>query len=56
MEELNRTAAPYPSKRCVHELFETQVRQAPDAMAVTYAGERLSYAISMRTRTGLHII
>ncbi|WP_311966951.1 amino acid adenylation domain-containing protein [Bradyrhizobium archetypum] len=43
LEELNRTAAPYPSERCVHELFEAQVRQAPDAMAVTYAGEHLSY-------------
>ncbi|WP_198028165.1 amino acid adenylation domain-containing protein [Bradyrhizobium murdochi] len=43
LEELNRTAAPYPSERCIYELFEAQVRQAPDAMAVTYAGEHLSY-------------
>ncbi|WP_392692096.1 AMP-binding protein [Bradyrhizobium sp. RDI18] len=43
LEELNRTAAPYPSERCIHELFEAQVRQTPDAMAVTYAGEHLSY-------------
>ncbi|ANW03100.1 hypothetical protein LMTR13_26110 [Bradyrhizobium icense] len=43
LEELNRTAPPYPSERCIHELFEAQVRQAPDAMAVTYAGEQLSY-------------
>ncbi|KRR06144.1 hypothetical protein CP49_37595 [Bradyrhizobium valentinum] len=43
LEELNRTAAPYPSERCIHELFEAQVRQAPDAMAVTYADDRLSY-------------
>ncbi|MER8621968.1 condensation domain-containing protein, partial [Mesorhizobium sp. M1409] len=28
LEELNRTAAPYPSDRCIHELFEQQVRRA----------------------------
>nr|WP_245320072.1 amino acid adenylation domain-containing protein [Bradyrhizobium sp. LMTR 3] len=43
LEELNRTAAPYPSERCIYELFEAQVRQAPNATAVTYAGEHLSY-------------
>ncbi|MBT1517023.1 amino acid adenylation domain-containing protein [Bradyrhizobium sp. SRL28] len=43
LEELNRTAAPYPSKRCIHELFEAQVRQAPDAVAVVHEDERLSY-------------
>ncbi|WP_354172956.1 MULTISPECIES: condensation domain-containing protein, partial [unclassified Bradyrhizobium] len=31
LEELNRTAAPYPAEQCIHELFEAQVRQAPDA-------------------------
>ncbi|WP_373420515.1 condensation domain-containing protein, partial [Mesorhizobium sp. L48C026A00] len=29
VEDLNRTAAAYPSQRCIHELFEAQVRQAP---------------------------
>ncbi|MCA6113197.1 non-ribosomal peptide synthetase, partial [Bradyrhizobium cenepequi] len=43
LEELNRTAAPYPEQRCIHELFEAQVRQAPDAVAVIDADERLSY-------------
>ncbi|MEX4005534.1 condensation domain-containing protein, partial [Paraburkholderia sp. EG285A] len=36
LEELNRTAAAYPSDKCIHELFEAQVRQAPDAVAVVY--------------------
>ncbi|MCA6113285.1 condensation domain-containing protein, partial [Bradyrhizobium cenepequi] len=31
LEELNRTAAAYPSEVCIHALFEAQVRQAPDA-------------------------
>ncbi|MGY3638866.1 amino acid adenylation domain-containing protein [Bradyrhizobium sp. Lot33] len=43
LEELNRTAAPYPSERCIHELFEAAVRRAPDAVAVVCAAERLSY-------------
>jgi amino acid adenylation domain-containing protein len=32
--EFNDTAVPYPADRCVHELFEDQVRQVPDAVAV----------------------
>ncbi|MET4538222.1 amino acid adenylation domain-containing protein, partial [Bradyrhizobium sp. JR1.7] len=43
LEELNRTAAPYPAEQCIHELFEAQVRQAPDAVAVVCEGERVSY-------------
>ncbi|WP_456639423.1 non-ribosomal peptide synthase/polyketide synthase [Bradyrhizobium sp. USDA 10063] len=43
LEELNRTAAPYPEQQCIHQLFEAQVRQAPDAVAVVDADERLSY-------------
>ncbi|MER9600531.1 condensation domain-containing protein, partial [Mesorhizobium sp. M0244] len=43
LEDLNRTAAAYPSQRCVHELFEAQVRQAPEALAVVHEDERLSY-------------
>ncbi|MFH0303606.1 AMP-binding protein, partial [Bradyrhizobium sp. 31Argb] len=43
LEELNRTAAPYPSQRCIHELFEAQVRGAPDAVAVVCGAERVSY-------------
>ncbi|MET4484404.1 amino acid adenylation domain-containing protein, partial [Bradyrhizobium sp. F1.13.3] len=43
LEELNRTAAPYPSERCIHELFEQQVRRAPEAVALVHEDERLSY-------------
>ncbi|MCA6113253.1 condensation domain-containing protein, partial [Bradyrhizobium cenepequi] len=41
LEELNRTAAPYAEQQCIHELFEAQVRKAPDAVAVIDADERL---------------
>nr|WP_234684919.1 AMP-binding protein [Bradyrhizobium sp. Oc8] len=43
MEELNRTAEPYPSHKCIHELFETEVRKAPHAVAVVDAETDLSY-------------
>ncbi|TJW91368.1 MAG: amino acid adenylation domain-containing protein, partial [Mesorhizobium sp.] len=43
LENLNRTAADYRSNRCIHELFEAQVRQAPEAAAVVCDDERLSY-------------
>ncbi|QPB24417.1 amino acid adenylation domain-containing protein (plasmid) [Rhizobium sp. 007] len=43
LEDLNRTAAAYPSERCIHELFEAQVQKAPEAVAVVHEDERLSY-------------
>jgi len=41
--ELNETAAPFSAEKCVHELFETQVEYAPDAIAVRLGREKLSY-------------
>ena len=39
----NATARAYPAGECVHELFEAQVAASPDAVAVSYEGEQLSY-------------
>ena len=39
----NRTERDYPREACVAELFERQVRRAPEAVAVEYGDERLSY-------------
>ncbi|MDE2471739.1 MAG: AMP-binding protein, partial [Bradyrhizobium sp.] len=41
--EWNDTAAAYPQERCLHELFAGQAAQAPDAVAVIYQEQRLSY-------------
>ncbi|GAK51449.1 amino acid adenylation domain protein [Candidatus Moduliflexus flocculans] len=41
--EWNQTATDYPKNACIHELFEEQVIQTPDAVAVVYNGERLTY-------------
>ncbi|TIU44166.1 MAG: amino acid adenylation domain-containing protein, partial [Mesorhizobium sp.] len=43
LEELNRTEADYPSSLCIHELFEQQVRQAPEAVALVHEDEALCY-------------
>ncbi|WP_342213962.1 AMP-binding protein, partial [Rhizobium favelukesii] len=58
LEELNRTEADYPSDLCVHELFEAQVRRAPEAVALVYDDERLSYgALNARAnRLAHHLI
>ena len=40
--EWNDTRTDYPV-RCVHELFEAQVERSPDAIAVAFAHERLTY-------------
>ncbi|MBB4635036.1 non-ribosomal peptide synthetase/type I polyketide synthase [Longimicrobium terrae] len=36
MAEWNRTAAPYPAERCIHQLFQEQTRRTPDAVAVQW--------------------
>ena len=41
--EWNATQAAFAQDRCIHELFEEQVRRKPQAMAVVHEGERLSY-------------
>jgi len=41
--EWNQTTVDYPRGRCVHELFEQQVEQTPEAVAVSYEGEHITY-------------
>jgi amino acid adenylation domain-containing protein len=43
VEEWNRTAAPYPADRCIHQLFEAQAARTPDAVAVAFGGRSLAY-------------
>ena len=40
--EWNRTEAAYPQK-CMHELFEDQVRRSAEAVAVEFDGQKLTY-------------
>jgi len=41
--EWNNTAREYPQDKCIHQLFEEQVQQTPDAIAVVFEGEQLTY-------------
>jgi amino acid adenylation domain-containing protein len=41
---LNATQAAYPHEQTIHQLFEAQVVARPDAIAVIFGDERLSYA------------
>ena len=41
--EWNAAKTPASSERCVHEVFETQAGETPDAIALVSSNERLSY-------------
>ena len=44
VEEWNRTEVEYEGRECVQELFEEQVERTPEAVAVVYEEQALSYA------------
>ena len=41
--EWNRTEQEYPRDKCVHQLFEEQVERTPEAVAVVFEDQRLTY-------------
>jgi amino acid adenylation domain-containing protein len=43
-DDPNRSEAPFPRDRCVHELFEAQAKLRPDAVALTFGHRSLTYA------------
>ena len=42
--EWNDTAADTPRDKCIHELFEEQVARTPDAVALVFEDQQLTYA------------
>ncbi len=42
--EWNDTKAQYPSDKCIHQLFEDQVQRSPDAVALVFQDQQLTYA------------
>ncbi|MBP1122769.1 MULTISPECIES: non-ribosomal peptide synthetase [Pseudomonas] len=44
LHDWNATAADFPSEDCLHSLIEAQVRATPDAPALIFAAEQMSYA------------
>jgi len=43
LAEWNDTRAGYASEKCIHELFEEQVQRAPEAVAVVFEDQELTY-------------
>ena len=41
--EWNDTQRDYPKNKCIHQLFEAQVEKSPDAVAVTFEDQQLTY-------------
>ncbi|WP_416212830.1 amino acid adenylation domain-containing protein, partial [Nostoc sp. LEGE 12450] len=41
--EWNNTQAEYPQDKCIHQLFEEQVARTPDAVAVVFENQQLTY-------------
>ncbi|MEH1866379.1 MAG: amino acid adenylation domain-containing protein [Nostoc sp.] len=41
--EWNNTQADYRQDKCIHQLFEEQVKRTPDAVAVVFENEQLTY-------------
>ncbi|HXM35036.1 MAG TPA: amino acid adenylation domain-containing protein, partial [Pyrinomonadaceae bacterium] len=44
LSDWNTTRAEYPRKRCIHQLFEDQVKRTPDVVAVVFGSDRVTYA------------
>jgi amino acid adenylation domain-containing protein len=42
--EWNNTQTDYPACKCIHQLFEEQVQRTPDAVAVVYSEQQLTYS------------
>ena len=41
--EWNNTQTEYPHDKCIHQLFEEQVEKTPDAVAVVFQNQQLTY-------------
>ena len=43
MIEWNDTKTDYPRDKCIHQLFEEQVEKSPDAIAVVFEDQQVTY-------------
>ncbi|MBW4678524.1 MAG: amino acid adenylation domain-containing protein [Microcoleus vaginatus WJT46-NPBG5] len=43
LQSWNENEADYPNETCIHHLFENQVQQTPDAVALVFEGKQLTY-------------
>lgn len=53
----NATKAEYPTDQCIHHAFEAQVAKTPDAEALSFEGESLTYSeLNARANEMAHIL
>jgi natural product biosynthesis luciferase-like monooxygenase protein len=53
----NATSADFPADQCIHQAFEAQVAKTPDAEALSFEGESLTYAaLNARANEMAHIL
>ena len=51
------TLTPYPNIKCIHELFEIQASQNPDAIAVVYENKKITYGeLNMKSNQLAHYL
>src|SRR5215510_3215329 len=43
LAEWNNTTREYPRDACIHQLFEAQVERTPEAVAVSFGAQEISY-------------
>ncbi|HEY7124271.1 MAG TPA: amino acid adenylation domain-containing protein [Ktedonobacterales bacterium] len=57
LREWNNTDADYPRHHCIHQVFEQQVSQTPDAVAAVFEDQTLTYqALNMRANQLAHYL
>ena len=57
LRKWNDTATDYEEAACIHELFEAQAGRTPDAEAIVFEGETLTYAqLNTRASQAAHIL
>jgi natural product biosynthesis luciferase-like monooxygenase protein len=57
LQDWNTTAADYDQGLCIHQMFEQQVAKTPDAPALVFEGETLSYAeLNLRANQLAHML
>ncbi|HEY9811290.1 MAG TPA: amino acid adenylation domain-containing protein [Halomicronema sp.] len=55
--EWNQTQADFPKNLCVHQLFEIQAKQRPDALALVFGEEKITYKeLNQRSNQLAHIL
>ncbi len=57
LETWNHTQVDYPLNACIHQLFEAQVERTPDAVAVVFDSEQLTYReLNIRSNKVAHYL